>query len=1021
MSFVAVAERHARSIVFVAFALALAGAVLAIGLPVGLFPQISFPRVVISLDAGDRPADQMAVLVTRPVEEAIRATPGVLNVRSRTTRGSSQISIDFGWGRDMVAATLNVDSAIAKVLPVLPAGTRYDVRRMDPTVFPIISYALLSNNLSPVALRDLAQYRIVPLLSAIPGLARVGVQGGEQREIKVETDPHKLDSYGLGFNDETAALAGANVLQAVGKLEDHDKLYLVVSDQTLRTLDEIRNVVIRADTAGVVRLRDLATVKDGFVPQWTRVVEDGKPAVLFNVYEQPDGNAVQIAQAVRERLGTFKLPKNVTMANWYDQSILVVESAASVRDAVLIGLVLAAIVLFVFLRNARVTLIAVLIVPATLAITVLLLDVLGFSFNIMTLGGIAAAVGLVIDDMIVIIEHIARRAGAADVEDGRAAILPATREFLRPLTGSSLATLIVFLPLSFMSGVTGAFSKALAVTMASTLVISYLFAALIVPILARRFIDFNRWHDPAAGREDWLARHHARLLERVFRKPIILVAAVVPLLLIGWLAYTKVPSGFMPKVDEGGFVMDFYTLPGTSLDETERELHQIEAILREQSEVQTFSRRTGTGLGGDLGEAHHGDFFVRLKPDHARATEDVMAAVLADIESSVPGVQIELAQLSEDLIGDLTAVPQPIEIKLYATDPAALIPQARKIAASIGKIDGVVEIKDGVTLAGDGIDLKIDPVKAAFESATPDDISKAVDVALNGAIATQLPQSNKLVDVRVRIPNALKLTTQGLADLPIRATDGHLFPLRRVATLTPVSGEPEISRDNLEPMVAVTGRIENRGIGAAVADVQKLLAQPGMLAPGVRYELGGLYKQQQIAFASLALVFLAALIAELVLLLVLYEDFWLPLIIVGTSLLSTTAVFTALWITGVELNITALMGMTMVIGMATEMAIFYVSEYTELAHTMPPRQALIEASRNRLRPITMTALAAILTLMPLALAIGQGSGMQQPLAIAIIAGLLIQYPLVLLAMPVLIGLIQERKAQADTPALPAFG
>ncbi|HEY8011989.1 MAG TPA: efflux RND transporter permease subunit, partial [Rudaea sp.] len=386
-----------------------------------------------------------------------------------------------------------------------------------------------------------------------------------------------------------------------------------------------------------------------------------------------------------------------------------------------------------------------------------------------------------------------------------------------------------------------------------------------------------------------------------------------------------------------------------------------------------------------------------------------------------PGVQIELAQLSEDLIGDLTAVPQPIEIKLYATDPAALIPQARKVAAAIGKIDGVVEIKDGVILAGDGIDLKIDPVKAAFESATPDDISKAVDVALNGAIATQLPQANKLVDVRVRIPNALKLTTQGLADLPIRATDGHLFPLRRVATLTPVSGEPEISRDNLEPMVAVTARIENRGIGAAVADVQKLLAQPGMLAPGVRYELGGLYKQQQIAFAGLALVFLAALIAELVLLLVLYEDFWLPLIIVGTSLLSTTAVFTALWITGVELNITALMGMTMVIGMATEMAIFYVSEYTELAHTMPLRQALIEASRNRLRPITMTTLAAILTLMPLALALGQGSGMQQPLAIAIIAGLLIQYPLVLLAMPVLIGLIRERKAQADTPALPAFG
>src|ERR1700719_1365492 len=373
MSFAAAAERHARSIVFVALALAFAGAVLAASLPVGLFPQVSFPRVVISLDAGDRPAGQMAVLVTRPVEEAVRATPGVLNVRSRTTRGSSQISIDFGWGRDLVAATLNVDSAVAKVLPGLPAGTRYDVRRMDPTVFPIISYALLSNNLSPVALRDLAQYRIVPLLSAIPGLARVAVQGGEQREIEVEADPHKLSFFGLGFNDVAIALAAANVLQAVGKLEDHDKLYLVVSNQTLVTLDDIRNVVIRADTTGVVRLRDLATVKDSFVPQWIRVVEDGKPAVLFNVYEQPDGNAVQIAAGVKAKLASFNLPPGVRMVKWYDQSDLVTQSAGSVRDAVLIGLVLAAIVLILFLRSWRVTLIAVLVVPATLATAILVL------------------------------------------------------------------------------------------------------------------------------------------------------------------------------------------------------------------------------------------------------------------------------------------------------------------------------------------------------------------------------------------------------------------------------------------------------------------------------------------------------------------------------------------------------------------------------------------------------------------------------------------------------------------------
>ncbi|MBS0515891.1 MAG: efflux RND transporter permease subunit [Proteobacteria bacterium] len=1007
MNFVGLIEHHARSLLCIAFALAVAGLVAAFILPVGLFPQVSFPRVVVDLSSGDRPADQTVLAVTRPVEEAIRSVPGVREVRSASSRGSAQISVDFGWGRDMIATTLLVDSAIAQALPKLPTGTTYGVRRMDPTVFPIISYALTSDQLTPNQLRDLAQYELVPLLAPVNGLARVDVQGGLIDEVHVEADTHKLNEYGIGMNELVAAVTAGNSLQAVGRVQDRDKLFLVVSNSNLRSIDELKNIVVRGDAAGVVHLSDVAEVGPGAAPFWLRVVEDGKPAVLFNVYEQPDGNAVQIAKDVRARLATYKLPAGVKLANWYDQSTLVLESGASVRDAVIIGLILAGIVLFVFLRNVRVMLIAVLVVPATLTITVLVLSVAGMSFNIMTLGGIAAAVGLVIDDMIVIVEHIARRAGAKGIEDGKAAVLPATREFLRPLTGSSLATLIVFLPLSFMSGVTGSFSKALAVTMAAALMISYLFAAFVVPVLARYFIDFKKWHDPAADRDDWLSRTHRRMLERAFAKPLILLGAIVPLLLVGALAYNNVQSGFMPKVDEGGFVMDFYTKPGTSLDETERELQQIEAILKEQPEVDTFSRRTGTGLGGDLGEPHHGDFFVRLKSDHERGTEEVMAAVLEDIQKNVPGVDIELAQLMEDLIGDLTAVPQPIEIQLYAEDPAKLIPQAKKVAAAIAKIPGVVEIKDGVMLAGDGIDMKVDPVKAAFEGVTPDEVSKAVDVAINGAIATQLPQPNKLIDVRVRMPRAMNLHLEDLADLPIRATDGHLFPLKRVATLTPVSGEPEIKRDNLQPMVAVTARIEGRGMGAAVADVEKVLVQKGMLASGVRYEMGGLYRQQQIAFASLAVVFIAALIAELVLLLILYEDFWLPLIIVGTSLLSTTGVFIALWITGVELNITALMGMTMVIGIATEMAIFYVSEYTELAHTMPLRQALFEASRNRLRPITMTTLAAILTLLPLAFAIGQGSGIQQPLAIAIIAGLVIQYPLVLLAMPVLIGIAQR--------------
>lgn len=1000
--------RHARTIIIVVFALALTGLASALTLPVGLFPQVSFPRVVVDLDAGDRPADQTALLLTRPVEEAIRSVPGVVRLRSETTRGSAQVSVDFGWGRDMTASTLLVDSAMARTLPALPAGSTYDVRRMDPTVFPIISYALQSDTLSPVALRDVAQYRIAPMLASVPGLARVDVQGGETAEWQVDADPRRLAMYGLTLADLGTALSGANLLQAVGRIQDHNKLYLVVADHSLRGLDAIRNVVVKSDAHGWVKLSDVATVHEGYVPQWMKVSEDGRPAVLFNVYEQPDGNAVQIAQEVRTRLAGFKLPQGVTIRSWYDQSELVVQSADSVRDAVIIGLLLAAVVMLLFLRNLRVTLIAVLVVPATLAITVLLLRVMGMGFNIMTLGGIAAAVGLVIDDVIVMIEHIARRAGASHGHAagvaGAGIVLPAAREFLVPLSGSSLATLIVFVPLSFLDGVTGAFSKALSITMACALVVSWLVTALVVPLMVRRLVDFARWRDPGMREDGLLRRAHAPLYDRLSRQPWLLAVVIAPLLVLGGIAYTRVATGFMPAVDESGFVMDYYTSPGTSLPETSRQVGEVEAILQAMPEVATFSRRLGTGLGGDLGQSYHGDFFVRLKPGHARSTEDVMSDVRNRIEHAVPGVEIELAQLMEDLIGDLTAVPEPIEIKLYATDPGQLDRQADKVAHAIAGVAGVVDIKNGVQLAGDALDVQIDLDKATFEGMSVDAINQAVSGALTGVVATRIPQATKSIGVRVQMPGATQWRIPQLAALPIRAPDGHLFPLGRVASLVPVNGQPQISREDLQPMVAVTARIEGRGIGAAIADVKMRLSQPGMLAPGVRYELGGLYQQQQIAFVGLGKVFAVALMAEFILLLLLYQRMWLALIVIGCSLFSSTAVFIALWLCGVDFNITAMMGMTMIIGMGTEMAIFYVSEYVSLERRMAPLQALRLASQDRLRPITMTTLAAILTLLPLALAIGQGSGIQQPLAIAIVAGLALQYPMVLLVMPVLIGL-----------------
>jgi CzcA family heavy metal efflux pump len=1015
-------QDHRRSILFLMVMLAAAGVAAAFKLPVSLFPTVSFPRAVVSLDAGDRPVEQMEMQVTRLVEAAVRQVPGVVDVRSTTSRGAADVSINFDWGLDMASATLQVNAAIGQIASQLPAGTVTRTRRMDPTVFPIIAYSLTSATTPLTQLRDLAEYQIRPLLSSVAGVAQVQVLGGAVEEYRVSVDPTRLQAYGLAFQDVATALSGANVLSAVGRIEDHYKLYLEISDTQLRDLDQIRHTILRSGANGIVELEDVATVERSTVPQWTRVTADGRDAVLFSVYQQPGSNSVQIARDVKAKLDSFttQLPRGVAVASWYDQSQLVTASAASVRDAILIGIGLAALVLFIFLRNWKITLIAVTVVPAVLASTVVLLRVLGMSFNIMTLGGMAAAVGLIIDDAIVMIEHIVRRLRGAAVHTGDQ-VMDAAREFTRPLVGSSASTLVIFAPLAFLSGVTGAFFKALSITMAAGLLLSFVITWLAVPILADHLLGEKDAQQTEGGRlTTWLGDRYAALLERLLRRPALLLLGVAPLLIVGWIAFRAAGSGFMPAMDEGGFILDYRSAPGTALSETDRLLRQVEAIIGAVPDVDTYSRRTGTGLAGGLSEPNHGDFFVRLKAGNRRPVDVVMADVRARVERQVPGLSVEMAQLMEDLIGDLTAVPQPVEIKLVALNPAQLPRAAQAVADRIAKIPGIVSVQNGINPAGDALVIHVDRTRAAVEGMDPDAVTRTLGDLLSGTVTTQVFQGVKMVDVRVWIPPELRATESSVNALQLRAPDGHLFPLRRVATLEPVAGQPEIDRENLTQMIAVTARISGRDMGSTVADVKTALAQAGALPPGVTYQLGGLYQQQQIAFRGLAIVFAAAAMLVFLLLLFMYESFGLALSVLVTALLAVSAVFIGLWLTHVDLNISAIMGMTMIIGIVTEVAIFYFSEQQELAPSMASRASLIDAGRNRMRPIAMTTLAAILTLLPLAFAVGQGSQMQQPLAIAIISGLIVQLPLVLCVMPVLFWLTQRRGGRGGpTPAAAA--
>lgn len=1005
------ASQHRRSIIFLLLVAAIGGAISGFSLPVALFPNVEFPRVRVAIDAGDRPAETMVAQVTRPVEQAVRSVPGVRDVRSTTSRGTAELSITFDWGLDMNRVELQIESAVSRILPSLPPGTSFTARKMNPTVFPVTAYSLTSKTVSQMALHDIAQYQLVPLLSAVNGVASVNVQGGDVREYRVTAVPSLLAGYGMTLSDLTNAIAKTNVLTVVGRLEDRHKLLLAVTNARLQSVKDIGNVVLRSSPNGTVLLSDVAQINEAPKPIYTSVTADGQRAVLLQVFQQPNGNTVQIAKGVAKALKGFgtKLPKGVKIHNWYDQSQLILASASSVRDAILIGIGLAALVLLAFLRSFKITGIVLVFVPAVLAVTVLVLSVAGMSFNIMTLGGMAAAIGLIIDDAIVMIEQIVRRL----TKDGNQhdTIRAAVTEFLAPLAGSSSATIIIFIPLAFLTGVTGAFFKALSLTMASALVISFIAAWFVIPLLADYLVtakDAEREEEGVIFAR--VQKRYKSTFLKAREKPLWLAGAVALLVAAGVFAYFRVGSGFMPAMDEGGFILDYIAPPGTSLSDTNAMLREVEAIVRSTPEVETYSRRTGAQLGGGLTETNTGDFFIRLKPLPRRGIETIMAEVQHRVEQKVPILRIETAQLMEDLIGDLTAVPQPIEIKLYGNDATALRQLAPKVAALIAKVPGVTEIKDGVVMAGDGLAIDVDPVRAGLEGLTPADVAKQMETYLAGTVATQINKADRVIGVRVWVPKSVRGSIADLKNVLITAPDGHKVALSRIASLHVLTGQPEITRENLKTMVAVTARIQGRDMGSTVSDVKRALDKSGLIKGATYYELGGLYKEQQSAFRGLMAVIVAAFFLVFALLLYLYERFQYAIPIILMSLLAMPAVFVGLWLTGIELNITAMMGMTMVVGIVTEVAIFYFSEYEMLlGQGMPAHDALLQAGANRFRPIAMTTLAAILALLPLALGLGQGSAMQQPLAIAIISGLIVQMPLVLIAMPLLAERLEHLK------------
>jgi len=1024
--------QHSRPVIFLILTLGFLGAYLAFTIPVSVFPETNFPRVLIGVDNGVMPIDQMMVTITRPIEEAVNSVPGLLTVRSTTSRGSAEVDLYFRWDVDMFQTLQYVNAAISRVQAELPSTATIEAHRLTFAAFPILGYSLTSETMPQTQLWEMATYDMKPRLNRLDGVSTVIVQGGQEPEFHITPDPSKLLTASVTVSDILDAVRRTNLIDSPGLLERNHELYLGLVNGQVHTPDQIAKTVIKSTATGVpVRIGDVSTVEAGVKPVYTVVTANGKPAVLLNISRQPDSNTVAVAKEVHDEIENIRktLPPGVHIEPFYDQSLIVNDSIKSVRDAILLGLILASVILVVFLRDWGTSLVAGLVIPVTIMVTFIALKLMGETFDLMTLGGLAAAVGLVIDDAIVVVENIVlhRDAGQTRLE----AIRRALKEITVPLFFSTITPIVVFIPLIVITGVTGVFFRALAVTMTVALLTSLALAVSWTPTLSQYFIkgqpakegvpehngDLNlalpeneETLQLLAVEEKHLSgfflrvvNFHERWLRRALKRPRLLMIFSASLIVISYLCYNFSGSDLLPEMDEGGFVLDYIMPAGSSLAETNRVVGHVEQLLREVPEVESTSRRTGLQLGlAAVTEANTGDILVKLKSKRSRGIEDIIAEVRAEVKKQEPMLDVEFTQVLQDMIGDLTSAPEPIQIKLFSPDPKLLEEWAPKIADGIGKVDGVVDVLNGIdnTISGPAVTFQVDPSVAARAGFTAEEIALDASAILEGEPApTPVILNDRAYTVRVRFPAVNRSSLEKMRDTLLVSSTGHTATLGALATLVENPGQTEIRRENLQRDVAVTARLEGRSLGSGIADVKKVVA--GLHIPSsIRIEYGGTYEEQQRSFHDLALVLILAILLLFIVLLFEFGAFAAPVAILSSALLSTSGVFIALLITQTTFNISSFMGMIMVIGIVAKNGILLLDADQKMrAAGLSAEEAILQAGRRRLRPIVMTALATVAGMLPLAFAIGAGSQMLQPLAIAVIGGVLISMVLSLIITP----------------------
>jgi heavy metal efflux system protein len=977
-----------------------------------LFPDVVFPKITIIADNGEQPVDKMMITVTKPLEIAIKRVNGIITVRSNTNRGSCTIEAFFDWKINIQLAKTQLDSRINEIMNQLPPDVNIVVEAMGQNIYPVIGYTLESNNFGQVELKNSALYFIKPQFSIVPGISNVVVRGGKTKEYVITPMPERMVALGITPMMIKDILGSTNFIESNGLLSDYRRLYLSLTDSRINTLEELKDVVIRNDGQRILRLSDIANVDLQEQQEFIRINANGHDAVIIDLVKQQGINLLDFTANVRQKADDISrhLSKGMVLKPYYDQSLFVSNSIDSVLKCIYEGLILAILVVIVFLRSFRASVTVIIVIPVTLALTFTIMNLAGITLNIMSLGAIAASIGLIIDDAIVIIERIYRLHEEQPDKDTHIIVKETIRGLFPAMIGSSLSTIVIFLPFILMTGVAGSFFKELTLTMEITLVCSFFATWLGLPALhlligykpKKRLSLFNKSRpEDGKPRLAWLSWF--------FNKPVYTIVFIVLLAASSVFLVSKLNTGFLPILDEGSIVLDYLSPPGTSLTASEAMLREVDAIVMHHPDVATYMRRTGINMASSISMAsgvippNEGDYLIQLKSGTKKRTEEVISELRGQVASREPALNIEFGQRIADLLGDLIGRPQPIEIKIFGDDLDQLRSLAIKTKTLLQKLHGLADIQSGIIVDGPTITIVPDPVKLSQFHLTPADFQSQIKAYNEGVQVGEIKEKEQMLPILLRFTNFSDNSLEIIRKQPIFGPDGAYRPLEYFAEVTLSKGDPDITREDMKSNVVITARLDNRDIGSAITEIKSVINSNLHIPPGYYIFYGGTYNEQQNSFKELLTILFSAILLVFAILLFFSRNLRISLLVIFISILGTGGCIWALFLSGIQLNVGSYTGIIMIVGIIAENAIFTVNQFMyTLKETGDVDQSINYAISLRIRPNLMTAIGAILALTPLALGIGIGAQMQQPLAIAVIGGFIMAMPLLLFVFPSLL-------------------